>query len=175
VASFRGHVQIVQQLLEKKADANAHGELFGNALQAASFKSHDQIVQQLLEKGAAQGGICGNALQATSFNGHVQVVLQLLGKGANVNAQGRYYSSALQGASTNGHDQVVQHPRKREPTPTLREDATAMRGRQPWSAATTRSPERPPILSNPANHPLNPCTTGTNALTTLLPLRSSDA
>jgi hypothetical protein len=54
-------------LLEKKADVNTQGGLFGNALQAALYKGALEIVGMLLEKGAdinAQAGADGNALQA---------------------------------------------------------------------------------------------------------------
>jgi ankyrin repeat protein len=49
VASFRGHDQIVQRLLEKGADVNERGRLYDDALRVASAKGHDQIVQQLIE------------------------------------------------------------------------------------------------------------------------------
>ncbi|KAH6853156.1 hypothetical protein B0I37DRAFT_301466, partial [Chaetomium sp. MPI-CAGE-AT-0009] len=59
-ASLEGHGEIVQLLLDKGADANAQGGLYGNALQAASCTGHGEIVQLLLHKGAdikAQGGV----------------------------------------------------------------------------------------------------------------------
>jgi ankyrin repeat protein len=39
-------------LLENRADANAKGGLYGNALQAASVGRHHEVVQILLENGA---------------------------------------------------------------------------------------------------------------------------
>jgi hypothetical protein len=75
-AAFTGLRTTVKLLLEKKADVNAQGGHYGNALQAASFRGHEQVVKLLLEKKAdvnAQGGRYGNALQAASVGGHEQV------------------------------------------------------------------------------------------------------
>ncbi len=47
---LRGHLDIVQILLEKGADINAQGGDYGNALYAASREGHLDIVQILLEK-----------------------------------------------------------------------------------------------------------------------------
>jgi ankyrin repeat protein len=54
IASYNGHDQIVQRLLEKGADINMQGGYYGNAQQAASARGRDQIVQLLLENGAVQ-------------------------------------------------------------------------------------------------------------------------
>ncbi|KAH9225077.1 hypothetical protein K456DRAFT_1812498, partial [Colletotrichum gloeosporioides 23] len=51
-ASEEGHDNIVQMLLDKGADVNAHGGDYGNALQAASSGGHNNLVQILLDKGA---------------------------------------------------------------------------------------------------------------------------
>ncbi|SLM37992.1 ankyrin repeat domain containing protein [Lasallia pustulata] len=73
-------------LLDKGADVNAQGGVYGNALQAVSERGHDQVVRMLLDKGAdvnAQDKRYGNALQAASERGHDQVVRMLLDKGAD--------------------------------------------------------------------------------------------
>ncbi|SLM37434.1 ankyrin repeat domain containing protein [Lasallia pustulata] len=73
-------------LLDKGADVNAQGGMYGNALRAASEEGHDQVMRMLLDKGAdvnAQGGVYGNALQAASERGYDQVVRMLLDKGAD--------------------------------------------------------------------------------------------
>jgi ankyrin repeat protein len=97
-------------LLDKGADVNAQGGLYGNALQAASSRGHETVVRLLLDKGAdvnVQGGHFGNALQAASERGHEAVVRLLLDKGADVNAQGGEYGNALQAASSEGYETVV--------------------------------------------------------------------
>ena len=43
---------MVQILLNKKADVNAQGGEYGNALQAASLNGNDKMVQLLLSHGA---------------------------------------------------------------------------------------------------------------------------
>ncbi|KAK3351860.1 hypothetical protein B0H65DRAFT_137399 [Neurospora tetraspora] len=90
-ASFQGHKEIVEMLLDKGADVNVQGGDYGTALQAASREGYKEIVEMLLDKGAdvnTQGGYYGTALQAASARGHKEVVEMLLDKGADVNAQG---------------------------------------------------------------------------------------
>jgi hypothetical protein len=64
VASYNGHLQMVELLVEKGADMDATGGSYGSALQAAAFKGHAEnlkVVTLLLEKGAdpdVQGGSC---------------------------------------------------------------------------------------------------------------------
>ncbi|KAF6811461.1 Ankyrin repeat domain-containing protein 50-like protein 3 [Colletotrichum plurivorum] len=109
--SLEGRQNSVQMLLDKGADVNAQGGVYGNALQAASSSGHDNIVQMFLDKGAdvnAQGGNYGNALQAASSRGHDNIVQMLLNKGADVNAQGGVYGNAPQAASFRGQDNIVQ-------------------------------------------------------------------
>ncbi len=109
-ASYQGHDNVVQILLDKGADVNARAGHYGNPLQAASYQGHDNVVQILLDKGAdvnARAGHYGNPLQAASYQGHDNVVQILLDKGADVNAQGGTFGNALYAASSKGHDHVV--------------------------------------------------------------------
>ena len=110
-ASFQGHENIVQLLIEKGADIHAQGGEYGNALQAASSGGHENIVQLLIEKGAdigAQSEHYGNVLQAASSGGHENIVQLLIEKGADIHAQGGEYGNALQAASSGGHENIVQ-------------------------------------------------------------------
>ncbi|KAJ6514081.1 ankyrin repeat domain-containing protein [Mycena vulgaris] len=110
-ASYNGHNQMVQLLIDRGADVNAQGGYYGNALQAASYSGHELIVQLLIEKGAdvnSQGGVHGNALQAAILNGHELIVQLLINKNADVNAQGGYHGNALQAAALNEQQLIVQ-------------------------------------------------------------------
>ncbi|KAI8663473.1 hypothetical protein NCS57_00948400 [Fusarium keratoplasticum] len=110
-ACLGGLAGAARGLMDERADVNAQGGLYGNALQAASDGGHLEIVQLLLDKGAdvnTQGGHFGDALQAASDGGHLEVVQLLLDKGADVNMQGGLYGNALQAASFGGHLEVVQ-------------------------------------------------------------------
>lgn len=46
-AALNGHDEVVQILVERGADINAQGGLYGNALQAAYSGGHAKIVQIL--------------------------------------------------------------------------------------------------------------------------------
>ncbi|KAJ6579081.1 ankyrin repeat domain-containing protein [Mycena vulgaris] len=109
-ASYNGHSQMVQLLIDNGADVNAQGGYFKNALQAASLNGHELVVKLLIDKGAnvnAQGGYFGNAMQAASWNGNESMV-QLLIDNADVNTEGGAYGNALQATSYNGHELIVQ-------------------------------------------------------------------
>ncbi|KAJ5471585.1 Ankyrin repeat protein [Penicillium desertorum] len=109
-ACYIGLVASARELIGKRADVNAQGGEYGNALQAASWRGHEDIVKLLLDNGAdvnAQGGEYGNALLAASSIGHEEIVKLLLDNGADVNAQGGYYGNALQAASWRGDQEVV--------------------------------------------------------------------
>ncbi|KAL2126120.1 hypothetical protein VTI74DRAFT_1646 [Chaetomium olivicolor] len=104
-------------LLEKGADVNAQGGLYGTALQMAiaAPEGKEEIVAMLLEKGAdvnAQDGLYGTALQMAiaAFPGEDKkdkIVAMLLEKGADVNAQGGLYGTALQAAAIRGMEEIV--------------------------------------------------------------------
>ncbi|GAW17393.1 hypothetical protein ANO14919_068500 [Xylariales sp. No.14919] len=99
----------VSRLLERGADVNAQGGMYGNALQAACLRrGKRKLIELLLERGAdinAQGGFYGSALQAAccwgggyeKFAGSGEELM--LSRGANINAQGGEYGTALQAAA----------------------------------------------------------------------------
>ena len=106
-----GYDQIVQLLLDRGADVNAQGRLYGNALQAASERGHDKIVQMLLDRGAdvnAQGRLLGNALQAASYGGHHKVARLLLNHNAVVNRKDIQGRTAFHLASAGGQMETVE-------------------------------------------------------------------
>ncbi|KAL7785777.1 ankyrin repeat-containing domain protein [Trichoderma afarasin] len=110
MASSKGHIKMVQLLLDHGAEVNAQGGYYGTALNAACAKrcfATDAIptVQLLLEHGAdvnIGGGKFGSALQTvcaklTSKTGNTLSQI-LLDHGADVNARGGEYGTALQAA-----------------------------------------------------------------------------
>jgi ankyrin repeat protein len=92
-ASFKGHREIVEELLGKGADVNSRTDRGGTALAVAAENGHRGIVKDLLDKGAqinAANIVDGvTALIEASKNGHGEVVQALLDKGADVNARDR--------------------------------------------------------------------------------------
>lgn len=113
-ASSRGHHEIVEILLDKGADVNFQGGIYGTALCAASSRGHTSIVQILLDKGAdvnAKGGegrSFDNALYAACEVGCDKIVQILLGRGAKVNVPGGFHGYALHAACDRGHIKIVQ-------------------------------------------------------------------
>ncbi|ETS86578.1 hypothetical protein PFICI_00406 [Pestalotiopsis fici W106-1] len=110
-ASYGGHKETVDILLQRGADISAPGGYYGHALQAAAHGGHREIIDVLLKQGAdvnAQGGHYGNALQAASWGGHKETIDLLLERGADINGQCGYYGHALQAASFEGHQDVVE-------------------------------------------------------------------
>ncbi|KAJ7114782.1 hypothetical protein C8R44DRAFT_224838 [Mycena epipterygia] len=133
-ASYSGHLEMVQLLIEHGADVNLQAwngarlqgtsvqaqsqrqiknsnPGYGNALQAASAGGHASVVHLLIQKGAnvnAQGGYYGTALQEASSAGHYPVVQLLITNGADVNMEGGKYGTALQAASAKNHEATVE-------------------------------------------------------------------
>lgn len=90
IAASRGHLPIVNILLDASIDVNAQDKELGSPLQAAAHCGTGEIIKLLLNAGAnidAKGGTYGVALNAAAFHGLETVVVQLLNAGANVNAE----------------------------------------------------------------------------------------
>lgn len=97
-----GNEAIVRLLLEKKANSNLHGGIYGGALQAACFSGKSTIVQLLLENGADikfRGGFYETPLQAAVKSGIEAVVQLVLDCGESVNEKGGNYSYPVVRAS----------------------------------------------------------------------------
>lgn len=109
-AALLGSSTITRLLLGQRADVNAQGGNYGNALQAASAKGHKAVVKLLIEAGAdvnASGGQFGNALQAASAEGYEQIASILLDAHAMMHMQGGLFSNALHAALAGGHEPTV--------------------------------------------------------------------
>ncbi|KAM4060463.1 ankyrin repeats (3 copies) domain-containing protein [Hirsutella rhossiliensis] len=94
-----------------RADPNATGEEFGNALTAAAFDGTINLVQMLVEAGADVNSPDGWALQVAAAKGHYDVVEMLLEQGAEVNActdnPAFLAGTALQGACEAAELEIV--------------------------------------------------------------------
>ncbi|KAF7506301.1 hypothetical protein GJ744_011874 [Endocarpon pusillum] len=109
-AVYQGDEQRVKILLDRGADINIQGGVYGNALKAAASQGNEQLVKILLDRGAdinIQGGVYGNALQAAASQENEQIVKILLDHGADINIQGGVYGNALQAAASQGDEQIM--------------------------------------------------------------------
>ena len=116
VAAAGGHLAVIDQLLQAKADVNepAGSSCGRTALQAAAEQGHLAVIDRLLQAKADVNAPAAEydgrtALQAAAGGGHLAVVDRLLQAKANVNApaglnRGR---TALQAAAEGGHLAVV--------------------------------------------------------------------
>ncbi|KAI0201255.1 ankyrin repeat-containing domain protein [Astrocystis sublimbata] len=102
----------VEMLLTKfRADPNAKGEEYGNALTAAAYDGTIDIVKMLLNAGANVNDPEGYAIQAAAAQGHYEVVEELIKQGADVNAltsnENFEEGTALQGATEASQTDIV--------------------------------------------------------------------
>lgn len=98
-ASCRGHIGIVQFLLEKGAHTGPQNSDMQAAIQYASKLGHEEIVRLLVEHGAdvnVRTGGTGSAVQLASEGGHLSIVKFLVEHGANVKSPPGRYGSAIQ-------------------------------------------------------------------------------
>ncbi|RVD81541.1 uncharacterized protein DFL_009401 [Arthrobotrys flagrans] len=101
----------VELLIERGADPNAQGGIYGNALNAAVYRGNSEIAEMLILKYGAdinsQGGEYGNVLQSAAVGGNEQLIELLLAKNVDINAKGGKYGNALNAAAAKGHPEVV--------------------------------------------------------------------
>jgi ankyrin repeat protein len=111
ILSEKNLSNLVEVLLDGKADVDALGERYGNAIQAASANGHARIVRLLIDAGAninVVGGEYGDSLTAAISKNREAVVKLLLKEGANQNTKLKHYQTPLLWAAKNGHESVVQ-------------------------------------------------------------------
>ena len=110
-ASSAGHVEVLELLLEARADPNLTGCDGRTALQLASRTGHVEIVRILLNAGAltarAYRDTYMTALHEASSFGHSEVVRLLLDARADKDSKAVNDWSALQLASSHGHVETV--------------------------------------------------------------------
>lgn len=101
VASYFGHIDVVEHLLENGADVHSTDE---KPIRCASRRGHTNVVELLLSRGANVHTFCDEALRWACKNGHTGVVRLLLQNEANVHADGDW---AIRWACEYGHIDVV--------------------------------------------------------------------
>ncbi|KAJ7336936.1 ankyrin repeat-containing domain protein [Mycena albidolilacea] len=109
IASYYGHFEMVQLLLENGADVNTPTGGYGPPLTAASDAGHVTVVRLLLENGAdvnTSGGLEDFALHTALANRHEKIARMLIKHGADVNLQGTR-GAALTIAASNGMEDIV--------------------------------------------------------------------
>jgi ankyrin repeat protein len=99
----------VKLLLAMRANPNAEGEEYGNALTAAAYDGTIDIVTVLLNAGAQIRHPAGYPLQAAASQGHDDMVSLLLSRGANVNDMSPKHDAgtAIHAACVSGFDDTV--------------------------------------------------------------------
>jgi ankyrin repeat protein len=109
-AAEKGHVGMVELLLERGANANTTCRNGYPALHSAASWGHEEVVSLLLTSGADPSRIAvgWTALMLASFSGHVAVVRLLLrSRGDGLNERGTDGCTALYWACCKGHADVV--------------------------------------------------------------------
>ncbi|PGG97626.1 hypothetical protein AJ79_09136 [Helicocarpus griseus UAMH5409] len=110
LASRQGLQDIVELLISKGADVNAHDRV-GTALISACEGGYENIAKILINNGAdvnirALGGY--DALIKASKSGHRDIVELLINQGADINFLESGHTNALIAASESGHRDIVE-------------------------------------------------------------------
>ncbi|KAK3943389.1 ankyrin repeat-containing domain protein [Diplogelasinospora grovesii] len=109
-AAAKGHIEVMERLLDHGVDINARGGRDGTALQAAALQGRPEAVQLLLKRGANHAIPCkrfGTPLAAAAEKSHHRTVSVLLQAGANPNGRGGWYSSPLVSAIVGRNINIV--------------------------------------------------------------------
>ncbi|CAI8010571.1 Protein fem-1 homolog C [Geodia barretti] len=111
-ASLMGHLNIVKDLVEAKADVNfvTEGRAGRPALNAACSRGHYEVAEYLLDQGASVNATDGeqfSALHEATFNGHPRVAKLLIERGADIEKNSNDGSTALMVASAGGDVETV--------------------------------------------------------------------
>lgn len=109
-AAQRGHLEVVQILLEQGADFNALDKHGLAALTHAAFFGHTEIVQILLDRGADVNAMDDKGLSALSWaasRGHTEITKMLVDRGADPNSKCSGGSTVLYCAVLGGKTEMV--------------------------------------------------------------------
>jgi hypothetical protein len=111
IAAARGHVALVEILLDKGAKIDAINKEGRNALMFAAKSGNVEVVKMLLDKGANINAVTNKdsttALMIAAKSGNDEMVGILLNKGAKIDAINKEGQNALMIAAEKGHRGVV--------------------------------------------------------------------
>jgi Ankyrin repeats (3 copies) len=104
LAAHQGDLDVLEKLIEHKADINSKKGLHGTALYASAARGNRDAVYKLLRAGAKlddeDHGDFGSPLHVAAFRGHVDIVKLLLEEGGlAVDHRAHPFGTALQAAS----------------------------------------------------------------------------
>ena len=110
-ASFCGHMEIIQYLLEHGADVNASNVDRGSSLYVAASGCFPEVVRELLLHKAnpnLSGGSHVRPLNVAAYSGYTEIVQILLEHGVDCDPDDDYrYGSALGAAARRGHAEII--------------------------------------------------------------------
>ncbi len=109
-AVFKGHTEIVKELIGAGAEVNKQGNKGWTALMIGAQEGHTEIVNELVGAGAElnkQHNSGTTALMRAAQEGHTEIVNELVGAGAELNKQDNDGVTALMRAAQAGHTEIV--------------------------------------------------------------------
>jgi ankyrin repeat protein len=106
-AARSGNEQLIEFLLEKRANVLKQNKFGDNAVGLAALNGSLPVVRRLVAGGADIAARGWNALHYAAYNGHVDIVRFLVAKGAALDARAPNQQTALMLAARNGHQEVV--------------------------------------------------------------------
>ena len=108
-AAQKGHIELVQYLIDEGADVNRRNSIGESALYVAGIAGHKDIVRLLLNNGADPNvmTMTGPLLYQLAFQNNIELTEILLEQGANVNIKGGEYPVPISLAIRDGNKEVL--------------------------------------------------------------------